>query len=232
MLWMTTLVSLGVQFTSTALLSDVGAGIVQTAEYIRNQPYAPNSFVGDYESAPFMERNGRLFPFQAFAEHAVPAPVVPGGDVTDTGVSLRNFFVLFDKSRRERTLSYEGMAITVDTRVVCTRPAISNVSMSIGPGYAFVSGNASIATAVPGLVQNRTENPFECSFAAFKTEYLSANSYQSQHSISSCSLSDAGKLESGLSSTQDWTVSFLVLNMRGGNKIEGAEKGGFDSWVL
>ena len=125
-------VATALQFTSTALLSDVGPGVVSplTPE-TRPIGYAlsPDKSIrieGSSESSQpsrnYIHSNPIFPTFAEYAEPPAPADddVVEG--VSDTGRSFRAFLPILSAAGRTHLREYAGPATVFDTRVVCLRP--------------------------------------------------------------------------------------------------------------
>lgn len=113
------------QFTSTALLSDLGTSFVAT------NTTSDVAFTMSTKQSTMVDINGRYLyrqpSFPAFAELSLPtAAKVPAG-VVDTGPTLRAFLPIPDSAERVLTLEYSGPAHVFDTRVVCSRPPMQGI---------------------------------------------------------------------------------------------------------
>jgi hypothetical protein len=159
-----------VQFTSTALLSNVGPGLISEFRTFPNLSYGINSdslLVTHSENTGTLGIRPAVYP--AFLEYAVPPVQNASGDrVLDTGLSIRGFIPIGDEPTRKSITRYAGKATIIDTRVVCTQPIFSNSSLSRMSQIPTISGYISTDLTVPRF--NRTsktikEAAFNCSWA-------------------------------------------------------------------
>ena len=187
------LTTLGLQFTSTILLSDLDIGSLPGITYTSVIPYDfeyyahPSSFEGSelggwsywynvtYPVIPrtsTWQRNPPSYPI--FAEYAKPADKVNGVD--DTGVLLRAFLPFADADSRENIRNYSGKAFVLDSRVSCQRPLLTDLSIT----SAVVSTYDSISltgTFTPSTDSDRLWIPAEP--MPFNCTYLIGNKLQS-----------------------------------------------------
>lgn len=132
--------TVAVQFISTLLVSDL-----KQSEIISFARAVPNSFsfgVGEESTI----RNDSGFALQAaiggdpsyywfrrphssetYAEHSEDP--IDGEGVDDTGLTVRAFLPLQSSDTRELLFGFKGMARVTDSRVVCLRPNISNLTI-------------------------------------------------------------------------------------------------------
>ncbi|KAK4449742.1 hypothetical protein QBC34DRAFT_379803 [Podospora aff. communis PSN243] len=121
---------IALQLTSTLLLSGVSRGTIVTTETLPNLNYGVTTrslFSVPRDTVGYLLHSRGPDGFPAFAEYAEPARADTGDGIRDTGPSLRAFLPISTRSMREATLSYEGIATMLDTRVVCVRPNIGNL---------------------------------------------------------------------------------------------------------
>jgi len=223
-------ISLALQFTSTALLSDVGRGTIQSSEHYLDRPYAVTrsasgaEIAEDGEFAGWMQEGVRPIQFRAFAEHAEPRNLTDG--VSDTNRSLRAFLPIFNQSSLESTLSYEGLAVVADTRVVCRRPVFENLTIFANPDNTLAWGSARPEVSVPWLIDEPEGNDsesfrwaFNCSFAVVDTEgssYLSMFPKAAEWPITLCSDYQSNiTLDPTFPRPTLPTLTFLVFNTTG-----------------
>lgn len=121
------------QFSSTALLSDLRLGRLPSFEVNRTSTY-DFAYEGQGSRFPvsggyFDYTRGVTYPirwrsstwtrnppaFPAFAEYSEPIPVAD--NVDDTGILLRAFLPFADAQSRETVRSYTGTAMVLDARV-------------------------------------------------------------------------------------------------------------------
>jgi hypothetical protein len=122
------LISVGLQFTSTALLSDFGI------RYVTVQRFEPALLYGNREEilsgnytfgitsqtlASAIAVSNPVYP--TFIEYAEPTNKMVDG-LSDTGLSMRGFLPFGNESERVELTHYAGMATFFDTRVACARP--------------------------------------------------------------------------------------------------------------
>lgn len=131
------LVLIASQFTSTILVSDFEDG--SFAQMFRSVPVhtweVPNLRVIQkwWTVSP-----GSSWTFAEYSEPAVP-------DLDDTGHTYRAFLPFDDESRRASLRDYHGPAVVMDQRVVCARPALTNVSLvPMGLKRVGISGLAEL----------------------------------------------------------------------------------------
>ncbi|KAH9218060.1 hypothetical protein DL95DRAFT_406082 [Leptodontidium sp. 2 PMI_412] len=178
--------TLALQFTSTALLSQVGLAtlpVFSTAQtYYGTDPDGPtfSSQIGAVRS--YLDITPKGYP--AFAEWVsnttlgdsraqhgeYPPSSTPG--IRDSGTVVRAFLPIADINNRTRVTEYSGFGTAVDTRVVCTRPNLTNVEFTSGSGY-LLTGLVDIEQAPAGLLQTPDDNgssnysmSFQCGFGA------------------------------------------------------------------
>jgi len=192
--------TVSLQFTSTALLSQVGLAPLPVAITV------PETFYGVSRNGPtFSLLSGddssyvyqRITPtgYPAFAEwisnnnnaeassntdahHGEFGPSqLPG--IIDTGTVMRAFLPIQDASDRSRLVEYHGFGTVVDTRVVCVRPKLANVTFSTNSGNVL-KGIADIGpnTKPSGFFRkpdrqgsNNFSASFECGFAVAYAGY-------------------------------------------------------------
>ncbi|KAF4826196.1 hypothetical protein CGCTS75_v009379 [Colletotrichum tropicale] len=120
------------QFTSTILLSDLGNVDITSPQQSVSMNYLNKDSGGVkgtwdgskvWHSAP-----GTYF---RFAEHPrTHTPAQEAEDFEDTGRLLRAFLPFVNEESRMRLQKYDGPATVLDSRVVCHRPLLSNVTFS------------------------------------------------------------------------------------------------------
>ncbi|KAI1610864.1 hypothetical protein EDD36DRAFT_497743 [Exophiala viscosa] len=177
------LTTLGSQFTSTILLSDLGQGTVITpsttstntsgfsyadAEYDAHTVEVENANSPFYTTPNYWTTDPTVF--QSFAEYSEAGYTSDGVD--DTGLTLRAFLPFADTTARQLVREFQGMATVFDTRIVCTRPQMSRLKMVMVDnditGYTAVSmtGNLTTNASLPGLAATQPVVSFECPLAA------------------------------------------------------------------
>jgi hypothetical protein len=147
-LFLTTLCS---QFTSTIPLSGVHTGPLNGRVASMILPYGmgqDNIIDNEYWTEFFWKKRPTVFP--SWAEYS--EPVIPIDGTHDTGTSLRALLPLGNATQRESLIAYNGIVTIVDSRVICTRPHLKNVSI-----HALFYGL--YAPAVIGLVSTNLSGP-------------------------------------------------------------------------
>ncbi|KAF2813557.1 uncharacterized protein BDZ99DRAFT_517802 [Mytilinidion resinicola] len=151
------------QFSSTALLSDLHLGPLPDLEVSRS---ALNGFKytclgqqpASADCATFEKLSYNVIPrgsiwstnppfYPVFAEYSEPPQQSPAGS-SDTGVLLRSMLPLTDSRSRQTLRNYTGKAIVLDSRVYCQAPTVSNLSWSEGyysNGTGTISANPTIS---------------------------------------------------------------------------------------
>jgi len=184
-----TFTTLSLQFTSTALLSQVGLAALPIQVTVPQTFYStdPNgatfkSYLG--EGAPFIQTTPKGYP--AFAEWVSNstgsekefAPSSSPGMV-DTGTVMRAFLPINDTNERSRLTDYQGYATVVDMRVVCMRPKLTNVVFSSRSGTRLtgVINNEQKPLGLAQSIYYKESSDFawefECGFgAAGQTDYI------------------------------------------------------------
>ncbi|KAH7216292.1 hypothetical protein DER44DRAFT_807266 [Fusarium oxysporum] len=155
-------------FTSTALLSDVGSGIIIDSQSLKIS-YGINSSFGGSLAASGGYIAARPLSYPAFAEYTEPAS--PRDGITDTGLSMRAFLPIDPRSSREALISYNGMATVMDTRVACMRPTFANVTVQSYGIYRWIAGSVWTKLKVPrmnttlGMDGDVQPSHFNCSYS-------------------------------------------------------------------
>lgn len=191
--------TLSLQFTSTALLSQVGIASLPVAisvpqRYYGTDPDGPTfgsqiSAVRSYlETTPngypaFAEWVSNATVSDTTAQHGEFAPNSSPG-IRDTGTVVRAFLPIDDADERSRVTEYQGFGTAVDVRVVCMRPKLTNVVYSIGSGFR-VTGLADNDQEPLGLLQDVDDQgssnfsmSFDCGFgAAASNNYSESNGW-------------------------------------------------------
>lgn len=181
-----TLTTLSLQFTSTVLLSQVGGASLPVASSNPQTHYGIKEDGDTYWAMPsgapsFLGSTPGRYP--AFAEwtpnktrhytagHQEALSPSNLSSIIDTGTVLRAFLPIKNDQERSLVTEYHGFATVVDTRVVCMRPNLTNVTFSTGPGY-HVTGLANIQKKPLGYIQKEDPNgnknfsiSFDCGFA-------------------------------------------------------------------
>ena len=184
-----TITTLSLQFTSTALLSQVGLAALPIQVTVPQTFYSTDpdgatlkSYLG--EGAPFIQTTPKGYP--TFAEWVSKstssekefAPSSSPGMV-DTGTVMRAFLPINDTNERSRLTDYQGYATVVDMRVVCMRPKLTNVVFSSRSGTRLtgVINNEQKPLGLAQSIYYKESSDFawdfECGFgAAGQTDYI------------------------------------------------------------
>jgi hypothetical protein len=184
--------TMSLQFTSTALLSQVSLAAFPIIVTVPQTCYGANPQGLSYQaglggSRSYLETTPTGYPAfaewvsnaaisNADAQHGECAPSqLPG--IRDTGTVVRAFLPIRDPSERSRLVEYHGFGTVVDARVVCLRPELTNVTFSSDSGY-HVTGLAYIGLKPFGLFRkpsrdgsNNFSAYFDCGFAAARDGY-------------------------------------------------------------
>ncbi|OAP64567.1 hypothetical protein AYL99_00539 [Fonsecaea erecta] len=203
------LTTTAVQFTSTILLSDLQ--ISPIADLVRTSliPSTLNWDAGISSQATWSGEGYMLLApaqYPAFAEYSENKAIHETVDgVHDTGIVMRAFMPVTQKSPREMLRSYEGKATVLDSRVVCARPIVRHPSIDLGNidecAGPRVSGDISIDLAsVPRFRYHEnvsvTES-FSCSTAV-------PNARQpSEWSLMSCPVTQTAGIISAMDSIEE-----------------------------
>jgi hypothetical protein len=132
------------QFSSTALLSDLQSIMIPGNAENSSVAYGIARINPTYHTAGtrFFSVQAPYFP--TFAEYT-EAPMVSEG-VVDTGLAIRALFPIVSQPSRYVLRDYKGNATIFDSRVVCVRPEVSNLSIK------FVGGSLNLlGTLRPGI---------------------------------------------------------------------------------
>ena len=135
-----------IQFSSTILLSDLGPvaipGRLSVKSLSTNFDYVP---VTGGRSIPIIlgstswTQRAPFYP--AFAEYSEP-PVYGGDGTVDTGMTLRAFMPFADEGGRSSRYNFTGKTTVLDTRVICTRPEFTDISLDLSvASYPALVGN-------------------------------------------------------------------------------------------
>ena len=215
------LITLGSQFTSTILLSDLGQGTVITASTTSTNTSGFSYAEADYDAHTIEVENANSpfyttpnywttdpTVFQSFAEYSEAGYTSDGLD--DTGLTLRAFLPYADATARQLVRDFQGMATVFDTRIVCTRPQMSRLKMAMvendisGYTAVYMTGNLTTNASLPGLAATQPIVPFECPLAAPFLDYSNLSSKDPSTYWSVCPLNaSAGGLLSVLDPMND-----------------------------
>lgn len=156
------------QFTSTALLSDVRTGNITQPRLNLNLSYGiglgSSPYTVQLQSIGYLGTKPLMYP--AFAEYTEPAEPIDG--VADTGLSVRAFLPFDQQSDRESLQSYSGNATILDARVVCMRPDLTNLNLTVLNGAPRITGLVTGNTALPARFNGGTLKnsfAFDCMWA-------------------------------------------------------------------
>lgn len=145
------------QFTSTMLLSDLGAARIVGDPATLDVAFGFN-YKTDRESAtnlfsPYSGVNywtSRPPAYLRFTEASQPPVELDG--IYDTGFSARGLLPLVNSTQRTTVRSYRGPATVVDARVVCVRPRLSSVRVGMTSRRTIsLAGTVALARTYGGL---------------------------------------------------------------------------------
>jgi hypothetical protein len=181
------LTTLCLQFTSTALLSQVGLADLPIEVSVEKTYYGadPRGLTFRTQLSPvlsYLHTTPTGYP--AFAEWVANATLsgpsarygeyIPNNTdgIRDTGTVMRAFLPIRDPEERSLLTEYTGFGTVVDMRVVCLRPRFTDVVYSIMSGYRVI-GLADIVQEPMGLVQTPHSThtlSFDCPFSAVASQ--------------------------------------------------------------
>jgi hypothetical protein len=173
--------TIALQFSSTALLSQVGLASLPVAfsilqTYYGTDPTGPTYQLHTASWHSYIETTPKGYP--AFAEWAPDATIsnttaqhggfapstAPG--IRDTGTVVRAFLPIEDANERSRLIEYQGFGTAIDLRVVCMRPKLTNFVFSSRPTSRII-GLVDIEQEPMGFLQDvdhEGSNNFSMSF--------------------------------------------------------------------
>jgi hypothetical protein len=219
------------QFTSTMLLSDfkitdivmdektnVSFGLnrnVATNSHTVSTGSIDSSGPNTYEGLDYWKTGPYMY--QRFAEYRESGST--GNNYIDTGKTLRGFPPLHEDLMRYSLRHYEGPMMVVDTRVVCVKPTVSNLTMEARQNS--IKGNFSSEHTHPDIKPASALEGFgsevNCTlpFSDYYTE--------SQWATSLCTIGDRqARLSGGITANDDdpdypdgHTSAHLLLNVTG-----------------
>lgn len=184
--------NIGLQFTSTILLNDLGLiAVTDLPKHLTvNYGYNTSIFNGTgVLNDAFWDT--KPDPYPTFAEYHEDR--VEGDDFYDTGLLMRAFFPVNLGEEMDHLLSYSGMATVVDSRVACARPLLKDFEVSI------LQTSEISAPSVSGLIGT------DASIPRFKSTPLSQTL-----DFFNCSTAV------GPTSTHEWPLTACRLNMTSG----------------
>ncbi|KIW79495.1 hypothetical protein Z517_06107 [Fonsecaea pedrosoi CBS 271.37] len=198
-----------VQFTSTILLSDLQISPISDVVRALSIPATINWDAGISSQATWSGDGYMLLApsqYPAFAEYSQTEghrETVDG--VHDTGTVMRAFMPVTQKSSREMLRSYEGIATTLDSRVVCARPTIKRASLDIGNvdecAGPRISGDVSTdLSSVPRFryhENDKVTETFNCGTAVPNAQR------PSEWSLMSCPVTQTGGIISAMDSIDE-----------------------------
>ncbi|KAH7412271.1 hypothetical protein DE146DRAFT_274512 [Phaeosphaeria sp. MPI-PUGE-AT-0046c] len=152
------------QFTSTILLTDFGDTRIVMEFQHDNITFGLNRNVSTGVNPQGINTYGGLdywktgpASYQRFAEFKEDGSQTE--DFVDTGKTLRGFPPFRNDSQRNLLRDYSGPMTVVDTRVICVRPTVSNVTVDVDPiqDDPTINGRFSWKTSVPNLEANKAD---------------------------------------------------------------------------
>ncbi|KAK6538491.1 Mitochondrial outer membrane protein iml2 [Orbilia ellipsospora] len=142
-------------FNSTILLSDVTIQPVPAYNATLTQVAIDFSYGPAFKySIPQINNvwnSNRPGTFPVFAEHSEPPSGQLPQNVTDTGVSLRAFLPFANPTERQKIRNFTGKAMIFDSRVICLKPNIVNLDVSLGQAPPSSGGNPITTREYSGL---------------------------------------------------------------------------------
>jgi hypothetical protein len=136
------------QFTSTALLSDLQANSVPGFNETTLSAFDLNQSSGYFASSPSSwELKPALYP--TFAEYSEQPFIAPG--VSDTGLTLRAFLPFDSVQTRQNIRNFSGKAYVLDSRVTCQQPILRNETVTYTGGGLAINGSLSASANTPRL---------------------------------------------------------------------------------
>ena len=174
------LVAIALQFTSTALLSDVSPAFVSTGTVESLIKYALNnngSRAGTMGFRRSEQSKNYLYSepiFPLFAEYAEPPPTTAADGVTDTGLSIRAFLPVASSADRGLLREYNGPSTLFDTRVVCMRPDPASTHLrfryihdpaGVGDTFPLLTGHVSSSLSARRFT-GAAKIDFNCSYSS------------------------------------------------------------------
>ncbi|KAL5316380.1 hypothetical protein ACEPPN_015425 [Leptodophora sp. 'Broadleaf-Isolate-01'] len=136
-----TILTIAIQFTTTALFSDVNSIVVpgpsNRLDLASNFIYNVNGTVPVVTRGTTWTKKPPFYPI--FAEYHEDPPETPDG-VSDTGLTLRAFVPLQSQQSRAQLKEYEGRATVLDSRVVCMRPNLTGERIHVANNMFVFNG--------------------------------------------------------------------------------------------
>ncbi|OAL02176.1 hypothetical protein IQ06DRAFT_292895 [Phaeosphaeriaceae sp. SRC1lsM3a] len=152
------------QFTSTILLTDFGDTNVVMETTRKNITFGLNRNVATGINPKGINTYGGLdywktgpAIYQRFAEFKENGSQTE--DYVDTGKTLRGFPPHYMDSDRYHLRDYSGPMTVVDTRVICVKPTVSNVSVNVDPSQddPTIKANFNWKSSIPNLEANKAD---------------------------------------------------------------------------
>lgn len=215
------------QLTSTALLFDLGPGMVlgdTQPSFVTYGKDILKQSAHDLVDAAFSKGVSymRTQPpdYPTFAEYSEPALEAPG--VGDTGLTLRALVPFRSASERSTLRSYSGMTTLLDARVTCVTPviALTNVSWVNGisfPDELWVRGKVEPGHIPPMLRRTRRNHTgaFSCEVPiASNSSYQRAN-LEWKTSLCKINQTEQPLLPAAWDGSVGYSNAFLLFNSTG-----------------
>jgi len=192
---LTLIVSLGLQFSSTLLLSDLATAPVET--FTDN---AAGVGLGQFDGGSLPQYEvGRYFysdpllsttpSYPVFAEYAYPdiyKPYVSPLDtlIDDTEPVIRALFPVATQENRSQLLSFDGNATLYDARWVCMPPHLEDLKLIGNLDGGVLSGSVNFSVRAPELYYRQGYgNSFEC-----LVDYTSLSTTSTSWTLFTCCL--------------------------------------------
>ncbi|KAE9364718.1 hypothetical protein N431DRAFT_431530 [Stipitochalara longipes BDJ] len=155
-----TILTIAIQFTTTALLSDVNSIVIPGPSggiaLATNFAYNANGNIPVITRGTTWTLKPPFYPI--FAEYHEDAPETPDG-VSDTGLTLRAFVPLQSQQSRTQLKDYEGRATVLDSRVICMRPNLTSERAHVSDSMLAFNGSFNApfnASRLEYFAQNNT----------------------------------------------------------------------------
>jgi hypothetical protein len=189
-----------VQFSSTILLSDLKLGplrgVVISSEVQPGLSYPVGGIERIARDSAWTTNPPNYATFGEY--HEQPSEIVDG--IVDTGMLLRAFLPYAAAGSRQRLATYTGNALTIDARVACQAPSITDLE---GKGLnGQIKGMVSPTTNAT-ILQSIMPTPFDCTVAG-------------EDQITVCQLAQSsdvfmGSLESQFENSTAFGTAFLII---------------------
>lgn len=216
------------QFTSTTLLSDLYPGTIpghnSTGTTATNFRYDANGSIPFISRGTVWTKKPPFYP--AFAEYHED-PSRPQTDNSDTGLTLRAFLPLSGQDTRSMLRNFSGLATVLDSRVQCMRPQLTMERAHYTPGAFALTGRISS--------NGGQQSNFSCVLPGFNFDEDGSVPDEWQLSMTylgpfaNASLAPVQSELQTPTSTDQYGMAFMVVNLTAGTASEWARLLGVDS---